>query len=150
MALEEYKDVIDEFCDAADIDDVASIFHTGLLKIGNIPVRLEYLEPVDQCRISVDLGMPAGGYKAGLYRLMLESNFNSGFDCVTTLGIEPVTGHAVLVVYVPLNRLQTDLHLIDLLGEQIDPVLEAWEALIAEVYAEEGDVARRTAMDRFI
>ncbi|MGI4847640.1 MAG: hypothetical protein ACRYGK_05830 [Janthinobacterium lividum] len=133
MALEQYKQIIDEFCDLADIDDVASVFETGLLKVGETPVRIEYLQSLDLCRLSIDLGMPLAGYQPGLYRLMLESNFSHIGETLSTLTIEPSSGHAVLVVHVPLARLQSDLPLGFLLGEQLDPIVEAWHALILQV-----------------
>lgn len=133
MSREAYKRIIDEFCDLADIDDVASVFSSGLLRVGRTAVRIEYLDSLDMCRISVDLGAPLAGYQPELYRLMLESNFSHIGESLSSLTIEPASGHAVLVSHAPLTRLQTDLPLAFVLGEQLEPVIDAWRELIEEV-----------------
>lgn len=144
MSRADYKEIIDEFCDLADIEDVAGVFDSGLLKVGGTPVRVEYLEFLELCRISVDLGVPASGYPPGLYRLMLESNFTHVGESLSALAIEPASGHAVLVVHVPLVRLMSDLPLGYLLGEQLQPIVDAWRLLIMQA---QDDAVQATASD---
>jgi hypothetical protein len=133
MAREDYKIVLDEFCALTGISDAAALFETGLLKVDETPVRLEYIDLADLCRIAVDLGQPAGGYQEGLYRLMLESNFIQDTQSLSLLTIEPVTGHAVLMVHVPVSSLLGDLPLAFLLGPQLDTIRHAWSSLLDQI-----------------
>jgi hypothetical protein len=132
MGLAEYRDVIEKFCDAADIENVSDILHRGAVLVGQNAVLLEYLEAVDQCRVTLDLGLPQGEDLASLYRLLLESNFDLAPDFQPVHSVHPESGHAILVLQIPLARLRDDVDLFELMTIDIEQVTEAWSNVFRE------------------
>jgi hypothetical protein len=126
MGLAEYRVVIEQFCDAADIDNVGDLLHRGAVLIGQNAVLLEYAEEVDQCRITLDLGEPQGEDLGSLYRLLLESNFDLAPDLQPVHALHPESGHAILILHISLCRLQTDVNLFELMTQDLDVVIETW------------------------
>jgi hypothetical protein len=132
MGLAEYRDVIEKFCDEADVDNVSDILHRGALCIGQNAVLLEYLEKVDQCRLTLDLGLPQGEDLAILYRQLLESNFDVAPDFQPVHAVHPESGHAILTLQIPLARLQADVNLFELMTHDLEHVTEAWSNVFRE------------------
>jgi hypothetical protein len=129
MGLAEYRVAIERFCDAADIDNVADILHGGAMRVGQNAVLVEYVEFFDQCRITLDLGLPQGEDLASLYRLLLESNADLAPDFQPIHAILPESGHAILILHIPVTALGTDVDLFELMTEDLDHVTEAWSYL---------------------
>jgi hypothetical protein len=132
MGMAEYRDVIEQFCDAADIENVDDILHRGAMLIGQNAVLIEYAESVDQCRITLDLGLPQGEDMALLYRLLLESNFDVAPDFQPVHAVHPESGHAILVLQIPLARFQDDVNLFELMTIDLEHVTEAWSNVFRE------------------
>ena len=132
MGMHEYREVIERFCDEADIEQVERILHEGLLYLDDTPAVLEYLEEQEACRIALDLGKPDGPGAQAVYSLLLEWNFRNVQLHAPVMGLEPDSGHIVLALVLPLAMLE-EVGLMEVLDDEVAPLLEAWEDLREEL-----------------
>lgn len=132
MSLGDYRKTIEELCVQAGIANVSVVLHHGALKFQGHAIRLEYCEDGDLCRLMIDLGAPTGPDLASLYLLLLEANVGEHTAFIPVHGIHPSNGHVVLILHVPLRRLQTDVNLFQLLTSSLDEVFEAWSDVLKE------------------
>jgi hypothetical protein len=126
MGMPEYRQVIEAFCRKAAIGNVADILNHGAITIHGVPVWLQYFEPSDLCRVVVDLGAPEAGNPAAIWRMMLESNCTSNSRYLPFLGMNPLDGHAILILHLSVSTLQQETDLPKLLEEQLSPVVKSW------------------------
>jgi hypothetical protein len=133
MGMPEYREVIEGFCARAGIADVNLVLHQGAIKVRGVPVWLQYFEPADLCRVVVDLGAPEGGIPAEVCRMMLKSNCVNPSPYLPFLCINPLDGHAILILHLSVSGLLRNTDLSILLDEQIAPVMKSWGEVIGAI-----------------
>ena len=129
MGMPEYRQVIETFCRNAAIENITDVLHHGAITVQGIPVWLQYFEPADLCRILMDLGAPDQGIPSDVWRMMLESNCTNGSVSLPFLGINPINGHAILILHLSVSMLLQEADFPKLLDEQLIPVARVWREL---------------------
>ncbi|MBK4738114.1 type III secretion system chaperone family protein [Noviherbaspirillum pedocola] len=133
MGMPEYRQAIENFCEKAGITDVESVLHQGAITMRGIPVWLQYLEVADLCRVVVDLNAPDSGIPAEVCRMMLQSNCVNTSPYLPFLAINPIDGHAILILHLSVSALLHETDLSKLLDEQLAPVMESWREVLGAV-----------------
>src|SRR4051812_27913865 len=105
MTIEHYQRAIQRFCDARGIDDPHALLQGGLLSLDGHALRIEFIEALDRCRITIDLGPPPPSAELACCRLLLEFNHRSGGLHCPVMSLRPQTGHIELSMHLEASEL---------------------------------------------
>jgi hypothetical protein len=131
MGMPEYRQVIEAYCEKAGIADVDAVLLHGAIKVRGLPVWLQYFEPADLCRVVLDLGAPDAGIPPQVWRAMLESNCSNRSNSLPFLAINPLDGHAILILHLAISRILQEDDFPEWLDEHLAPAIEAWQRAFA-------------------
>jgi hypothetical protein len=133
MSMQEYKKLIEDFCEAAEIEDVGGMLHRGLIDIDGTPARLQYVEAGDHCRVLADLGAVPDDLEADIHEIMLEFNFNNNSPALPLFSMHPDTRHAVLLLHVPITGLVGQSSLAEMIDKELTPRVNRWVEMLEEI-----------------
>lgn len=126
MSSESFQFSFAQACSELDID-VSALGEHGALLVGGTQVYVDHAEPSDMCRIVVDLGAVPQERAADLFQVMLEANCVDAADILPVFSLHPLTGRALLTLFVPMSGLDSQRHdLALLLSERVPDLIEGW------------------------
>jgi hypothetical protein len=130
--MEDYVELVQDFCEEFGIEDVGAVLHQGLLQVDSTLLGIEYLEERDEIRLLIDLG-DIEEDTAMLHTLLLGANLSNTSLYLPTFSIHPATGHPVVAYHVPLNvLLEEDVGLAWVVEEQLLPLLDEWKSAVRQ------------------
>lgn len=133
MSIEHYEQAIHRFCEAQGLDDPHFLLRGGLLSIDGHPLRIEFLEVIERCRVTVDLGPPPAAAELACCRLLLEFNHRSGGLHCPVMSLRPKTGHIELSMHLESSELVDAAVLGEVIEHHLGDIVDDWEAALDEL-----------------
>lgn len=133
MSIEHYERAIHRFCEARGLEDPHQLMQGGLLSLDGYPLRIEFIEAIDRCRITIDLGPPPASAELACCRLLLQFNHRADGLRQPVMSLRPQTGHIRLGLHLEASELVDAEVLGEVIEGHLGGIIDAWEDALSEL-----------------